>query len=106
MARRVLKPLTPVLVTLVAVVIGFLTIGPSFAGTGAPSDGPVPAPPVSVATSATVPTQSAQPAATPTQSVLPAETVPTASPTRKPKVTPQPAASGAHCSSCLAPPGE
>jgi hypothetical protein len=34
MARRVLKPLTPVLVTLVAVILGFLTIGPSFAGPG------------------------------------------------------------------------
>jgi hypothetical protein len=52
MARRALKPLTPLLVGLAALVLGFLAIGTSFAGTGpgtggpstvAPVDGPIPA---------------------------------------------------------------
>ena len=52
MARRVLKPLTPLLVGLVAVVLGFLAIGPSFADTDRPVPSSVhlaPATPDSVA---------------------------------------------------------
>jgi hypothetical protein len=100
MARRVLKPLTPLLVGLVALVLGFLAIGPSFAD----SEAPIPS-----SSTSTVAPDSVAPTAAPTQSALPEEMIPTGAPTSKPPkppkapktVDPGPMA----CASCMAPPG-
>ena len=104
MARRALKPLTPLLVALVAIVLGFLAVGPSFAGTGdvPPSDGPIPASTTSVSATPQVPVA---PSAVPSQTVLPEERVPTGPPAPKPKSPKTVEPSSMACASCMAPPG-
>jgi hypothetical protein len=99
MARRALKPLTPLLVALVALVLGFLAVGPSFADT-APSDGPIPA------STPSVPVSDAPPAAVPSETPLPAETAPASTSAPKPPKAPKTVDPGpVACASCMAPPG-
>lgn len=102
MSRRALKPFAPLLVGLIAVVLGFLAIGPSFADTGvAPVDGPI-------ATIAPSPSPAASPAASPASPVVPPSPVVVSPSTSKPPKAPKTDASYGpkDCPSCMVPPGE
>lgn len=106
MARRALKPLTPLLIALVAVILGFLAIGPSFADTGgvAPAGGLTPGSTTSVPTGPQVPP--APPAAGPAQTALREEKAPAAGkPAAKPKPPKSVEPTPVGCASCMAPPG-